>query len=91
MENQKSLKTGALVSQLPDPVKDQVHDLLSDGVMASGIVVCGVLLASDELLGVEELPVDASPHLVNDGGFQVYEDSAGYVFTRASFLGDRKV
>ena len=91
MENQESLKSGALVSQLPDPVQDQIHDLLSDGVMAPGVVVGGIFLASDELLGVEELPVDAGPHLVNDGGFQVHEDSAWYVFTGAGFLGEIEV
>ena len=31
--------------------------------MTPGVVVGGVLLASDQLLGVEELPVGASPNL----------------------------
>ena len=44
--------------------------------MAPGVVVGGVLLAGDELLGVEELAVHSSPHLVDDGGLQVHEDGA---------------
>ena len=55
--------------------------------MAPGVVVSGVLLAGDELLGVEELPVDASPDLVDDGGLKVNKDSSGDVLARSSFLG----
>ena len=44
-----------------------------------GVVVGGVLLAGDELLGVEHLVVDAAPHLVNDGGLEVHEHGPGHV------------
>ena len=37
--------------------------LLADGVVAAGIVVGGVLLARDQLLGVEQLPVGARADL----------------------------
>jgi len=36
-----------------------VNKLLADGVVATGIVVGSILLAADELLGVEELLVGA--------------------------------
>lgn len=39
-----------------DQVQDQVRDLLTDGVMASGVVVGYIFLPSDHLLQVEELP-----------------------------------
>ena len=64
MEDEEALQTGALVSQLADPVQDEVDDLLADGVVATGIVVGGVLLAGDELLGVEQLAVGAGADLV---------------------------
>ena len=64
VEDEEALQTGALVGQLTDPVEDEVDDLLADGVVATGVVVGGVLLASDELLGVEELTVGASADLV---------------------------
>ena len=57
------MKPRALVSQLPDSVQDEVHDLLADGVVASRIVVSRVLLAGDQLLGVEQLPVGAGADL----------------------------
>ena len=64
VEDEKTLKTGALVSKLSDPVKDKVNDLLANGVVATGVVVSSILLASDELLRVEQLAVGASTHLV---------------------------
>ena len=64
MEDEEALQTGALVSQLADPVQDQVHDLLADGVVATGVVVGGVLLASHQLLGVEQLAVGAGADLI---------------------------
>ena len=64
MEEQKALEASALVSQLPDPVKDQVNHLLANGVVASGIVVGSILLAIDQLLRMEELAVSSSPCLI---------------------------
>ena len=84
MEDQESLKTSAVICQLPDSVKDKVHDLLADGVVAPGVIVGGVLLTTDHLLGVEQLSVGSSPDLVNNGGFQVKEDRSRNMFTRSS-------
>ena len=57
MEDEETLKTRALVSQLPDAVQNQIHYFFANGVMAAGVVVGGVFLASDELFWVEELSV----------------------------------
>ena len=91
MEEQKSLKTSTLVSKLPDPVQDEVHNLLADGVVAPGVVVGGVLLAGDELLGMEELPVDPGPHLVDDGRLQVHKDGPGDVLASTGLNKEVKV
>ncbi len=64
VENEESLESSALVSQLPDTVQDQVNNLLSDGVVTTSIVVGGILLASDELFRVEQLTVGATAHLI---------------------------
>ena len=64
MEDQETLKTSAHISQLPDPVKNQINNLLADGVVTSGVVVGGVLLAGDQLLGVEQLSVSSGPNLI---------------------------
>ena len=57
------MQTSALLRLLSQPLEDQVDDLLADGVVAPRVVVGGVLLAGDQLLGVEELPVGPSPNL----------------------------
>ena len=64
VEDEKALKTSALISQLTNAVQDQVNNLLTNGVVTTGIVVGGILLAGDELLGVEQLTVCASANLV---------------------------
>ena len=45
-------------------IEDEINDLLADGVVAPGIVVGSVLLASHQLLGVEQLAIGASADLV---------------------------
>ena len=64
MEDEEALETGTLVSQLPDAVKDQIDNLLPDGVVTTGVVVGGILLASDQLLRVEQLAVGASADFI---------------------------
>ena len=85
MEDQESLKTSALISKFSDSVKDDIDQLLSDGVVTTGVVVSGIFFTSDELFGVEQLSVCASSDLINDSGFQVNEDSSGDVFASAGF------
>ena len=77
VEDDEALEASAVVRKLANAVKDEINDLLADGVVATRIVVGGVLLARDQLLGVEELAVGSAPHLVNDGGFEVDEDAPG--------------
>ena len=57
MEDEEALQTAALVGQLAHSVHEQINDLLADGVVTTSVVVGGVLLAADQLLGVKQLPV----------------------------------
>merc|ERR1712200_164189 len=77
VEDEETLEADALVGQLPDPVQHQVDDLLADGVVAPGVVVGGVLLASHQLLGVEELAVRSSSHFIDHSGLKVDKDGPG--------------
>ena len=54
-------------------VTHKVDDLLADGVVATRIVVGGVLLARDQLLRVVQLAVLAGADLVDDGRLEVNE------------------
>ena len=90
VEDEEALETGALVSELSDSVEAEVDDFLTNGVVASGEVVGGVLLAGDELLGVEELSVGAGSDLIDNGGLEIEEDAAGNVLASTS-LGEEGV
>ena len=79
MENEESLKPSAVISELPDPVKDKIYDLLAHCVVAPGVVVGRVLLTADHLLRVEQLAVGSSPDFVHNGGLEVEEHRPGHV------------
>ena len=64
MEDEETLKTRALVGQLSDTVQNQVHNFFANCVVTPGIVVGCIFLSSDELLGMEQLTVCASTHLI---------------------------
>ena len=64
VEEKEALKSGALVCQLSDSVQDQVNNFLSNRVMASRVIVGSILLASDQLLRMEELAVGAGAYLI---------------------------
>ncbi len=64
VEDEESLETSTLISQFPDAIQDQINNLLSDGVVTTGVVVGGIFLAGDELLRVEQLAVGASADLI---------------------------
>ena len=81
MEDEESLESSTLISQLSDSVQAEVNDLLSDGVVATSVVVSGVLLSCDQLLRVEQLSVGSSTDLINNGGLKIEEDGTGYVLS----------
>ena len=64
MEDEESLKSSAVVSQLADAVQDKVNNLFANGIMSSGVVVGSIFLSSDKLLRVEELSVGSSADLI---------------------------
>jgi len=90
VEDQESLETSALIGELSDSVEAEINNLLTDGVVTTGEVVSGIFLTGDELLGVEELSVGASSDLIDDGGLEIEEDSAGNVLASTS-LGEEGV
>ena len=89
VEDQEALEAGAVVCELADAVEDEVDDLLADRVVPAGVVVGGVLLAGDQLLGVVELAVGACADLVDDGGLEVDEDGTRDVLAGARLREER--
>jgi len=84
VEDEETLETSAVVSELADTVKGQIDDLLADGVVTTGVVVGSIFLAGNQLLGVEELAVGTGADLINDGGLEVDEDGTGDVLASTS-------
>jgi hypothetical protein len=90
VEDEETLETSALISELSDSVEAEIDDFLTNGVMSSGEVVGGVFLSGDELLGVEELSVGSGSNLINDGGLEIEENGSGDVLASTS-LGEEGV
>jgi len=84
VEDEETLETSALIGQLSHSVKAEVDNFLTNGVMTTGIVVGGIFLSSDELLGVEQLTVGSSPDLIDHSGLQIQEDGTGNVLAGTS-------
>jgi len=84
------LKTLAVISQSTDTVEGQVDDFFTDGVVTTGVVVGSILLAAQQLLGVEQLTVGTSSDLIDDGGLKVNEDGTRNVLASTS-LGEEGV
>jgi hypothetical protein len=66
-----------------DLVQRPIQDLLANGVVTTRIVVGGVLLATDQQLGVEQLSVVTGTDLIDRAGVQVDKDRSGNVFAGA--------
>jgi len=90
VEDEETLETSAVVGKLPDTVKAEIDDFLSDGVMSSGEVVGSIFLSADQLFGVEQLTVGSGTDFVNDGWLEIEEDGAGHVLAGTS-LGEEGV
>jgi hypothetical protein len=84
------LESGTVVGEFSDSVQAQVNDFFTNGVVASGEVVGGVFLTGDQLFGVEQLSVGAGSDFIDDGGFQIEENTSGHVFA-SSGLGEEGV
>jgi len=69
VEDEETLETSALISELSDSVEAEINDFFTNGVMSSGEVVGGIFLSWDQLFGVEELSVSTSSDFINNGWF----------------------
>jgi predicted TIM-barrel enzyme len=84
MEDHESLQTSAVVSKLTDAVQDEVHDLLADGVVATGVVVGSILLTRDDLLRMVQLTISSSADLITHSRLKVDKDATRNVLAGTS-------
>ena len=83
VEHQEALEARAAVGDTSDLVQHLVDELLANSVVATGVVVRGVLLASDHLLRVEQAAVGAGADLVDNVWLEIAVDGAGDIFALA--------
>ena len=84
MEDHEALKTGAVISELADAVEHEINDLLADSIVATGVVVGGILFARNHLLGVVQLAVGSGADLVTHSGLEVDHDATRNVLAGSS-------
>jgi len=89
VEDQESLQSGAIISQLPDSVEHCIDQLFPDSVVATSVVVRGILLSGDQLFRVEQTAVGAHSDLVYNSRFEVDEHSTWHVFPSSSVTEER--
>jgi len=80
VEDQETLESRAAVGNTADLVQNLVDQLLSDGVVATGVVVGSILLSGNHVLGVEEAAVGTGADLIDDVGLQIAVDGTGNIF-----------
>jgi hypothetical protein len=90
VEDEETLETSALISELSDSVEAKINDFLTDGVVTSGEVVGSIFLSGDELLWVEELSVGTGSDFIDNGWFEIKEDGSWDVLSGTS-LGEEGV
>jgi hypothetical protein len=83
VEDKETLQTRAVVGDAADLVEDLVDELLSDRVVAAGVVVGRILLSGDHVLGVEQRAVGAGADLVDDVGLEIGVDGTRDVLALA--------
>jgi len=74
VENEESLETSAVVSELSDSVQTEIDDFFTNGVMTSGEVIGGIFLSGDELFGMEQLSVSTSSNFIDNSWFEINEN-----------------
>jgi hypothetical protein len=84
VEDEETLKTSALISQLANSVEYKIDNFFANGVVATSVVVGGIFFASDQLFWMEQLTVCASAHLIDYGWLQVDEDCSWNVLASSS-------
>ena len=85
VEDKETLESGTGISKLSDAIQDLVDDLLSGGVVSTGVVIGGIFLSRDDLFGMVKLGVSSGADFVAHSGFQIHKDSTGDVLSRRSF------
>merc|ERR1719407_351389 len=78
-----------ITGELTDAVEDKIHNLFANSIVATCKVVGRILLASDQLLWVEELAVCAGAYLIDNSGLQINHDATRHMFASTCLAEER--
>jgi hypothetical protein len=84
------LKTGTVIGQLSDSVKDKIDNFFTDGVVTTGVVIGSIFLTRDQLLRMVKLSVSTSSDFIKWSWFKIKENSSWNVLSGTS-LGEKGV
>jgi len=76
VEDEETLETSALISELSDSVEAKINNFFTNGVVTTGEVVGSIFLTRDKLLRMEELSVGSGSDLIDNGGLEIEEDGS---------------
>jgi len=76
VEDKEPLEAIALVGNLANAIQGGIQQVLANGIMATSVIVRGVLLPADELIWMEQLGIRPSTDLVDDGRLKINHDCA---------------
>jgi len=85
VEDQESLKASARICQSSDSIEGAIDKFLSNGVMTSSVIISGIFLSSQKLIGVEEFSISSSSDFIDNAGFEINKDCSRNVLSRRSF------
>ena len=85
MEEEKSLKSRAIIGKFTNAIQDNVDHLLANGIVASGVIVGSIFFARNELFRVKQLTVTSGANFVDDRWLQIHENRSRNVFSSTSF------
>ena len=80
VKDDESLQRMALLSDATHLLEYVIEQFASDGVVASCVVRRRILLARDDSIRMEELPVDTGAHFVEYGRFEIDVERTRRVF-----------
>jgi len=81
VEDEESLKSVTVVTHLADLINNSVDNILSNGVVTTGVVIGSILLSTDDGFRVVELTVVSGANGVAYGWLKINHNSTGNVLS----------
>jgi len=79
VEDKETLESGTVVTHLADLVHYGIDDILTDGVVTTGVVIGSIFLSIDDSLRVVELTVLSGTDRVTNSWLEIDHDGTRYM------------